>query len=1189
MSTASLPGTSDYREAVQNPDLFLADPELKHCKAAWDPQQHLPKVWSGNFAAVFQLQSPDGSKFAIRCFHKDIYNLETRYAEFDKHLRSRRPNYLVSFQYQPRGILVNGQWFPIVRMEWVEGQRLDEFLQHHLQRPGPQTRELLEAMAQLWHGLAGQLERDRLAHGDLQHGNVLFIPGNRPNSVELRLVDYDGVWVPALDTLPSNESGQSNYQHPQRRYGPLMDRFPHLVIYTTLRCLMLDQQLARHFSDQRLVFGQEDYAQPGRSELFRELWKNCREPNTRNLVGHLILACVHPFEQTPRLQELVPDAATGWVRPLTALQQGQVEEVLRNGSLSPQSSATSVSFASAGLADRSVPNAAPLTGSASARPQLRASPGLAPIPVPTTQPNLHSNATQLQPSTPQIFQPARVARNWNPFLTLLRALVPVLAGTVVGCLVGAILGPLYAALVVLTPFVLLALCLAWINEKQTIPAVMAVGVPSATLALILAVLTEWWWPVNCWWLGALVGLVVGTGAAVWSYAVPVRAGPIQDWRLLLFRSLLFASAGSAVAVLALGWIPDQFAVRPPPFAASWYEARRPTLTITRHQSEKGPIAGEPFTIEFKANSPVGREVQVEWRYAGQAQWRRLSDPKLQIPEIQGDTLAVEFRAVDSKGFIGSIVRERWAVFVPVPTLKITKQNPPNGPVAGDPFTIEFEVTSPVGRPVRVEWRYAGQAQWRCLTDPKLQIPEINGDALALEFRAVDSKGVVGSIVRERWAVFVPVPRLKLAKQNPPNGPVAGDPFTLEFEVTSPVGRAVHVEWRYAGQAQWRRLSEPKLQIPEVQRDTLALEFRPVDSKGIVGFVVDQRWQVTPPSPPILKLARHIPPNGPIAGDPFTVEFEVASPPGRAVHVEWRYAGQSQWQRLAEPKLLIPQVKGDSLALEFRAVDSKGYSSGVLARHWDVSFVVRRFTEHDSGVTSVAVTPDGKYVVSGSGDKTLRLWELATGQEVRRFTGHEGSVTSVAVTPDGKYVVSGSDDKTVRLWELATGKEGGRFTGHDDSVWSLAVTPDGQYVVSGSGDKTVRVWDLATGQEVQRFTGHEGSVFSLAVTPDGQYVVSGSGDKTVRVWDLATGQEVRRFTGHERWVNSVAVTPDGRYVVSGSGDRTVRVWDLATGQEVRRFTGHSDYVNSVAVTPDGKYVVSGSEDKTIRVWYIGDLK
>jgi WD40 repeat protein len=291
------------------------------------------------------------------------------------------------------------------------------------------------------------------------------------------------------------------------------------------------------------------------------------------------------------------------------------------------------------------------------------------------------------------------------------------------------------------------------------------------------------------------------------------------------------------------------------------------------------------------------------------------------------------------------------------------------------------------------------------------------------------------------------------------------------------------------------------------------------------------------------------------------------------------------------------------------------------------------------VLSVAVTPDGKYVVSGSSDKTVRVWDLATGKEVRRFTGHEAPVYSVAVTPDGKYVVSGSarfaEAKfgevfrvgTVHLWELATGKEVRRFTGHERWVRSVAVTSDGKYVVSGSDDKTVRVWNLATGREVRRFTGHEGPVNSLAVTPDGKHVVSGSLDNTVRLWELATGKEVRRFTGHERWVRSVAVTPDGKYVVSGSkwelagrpesrgpslfpghrgpvlsvavtpdgkyvvsggGDRTVRLWDLATGKEVRLFTGHEGDVRSVAVTPDGKYVVSGSLDRTVRVWYIGDL-
>jgi tetratricopeptide (TPR) repeat protein/Tol biopolymer transport system component len=266
------------------------------------------------------------------------------------------------------------------------------------------------------------------------------------------------------------------------------------------------------------------------------------------------------------------------------------------------------------------------------------------------------------------------------------------------------------------------------------------------------------------------------------------------------------------------------------------------------------------------------------------------------------------------------------------------------------------------------------------------------------------------------------------------------------------------------------------------------------------------------------------------------------------------------------------------------------SNDETVRLWELATgkEVRRFTGDAGWVTSVAVTPDGQYVVSGSNDKTARLWELATGQEVRRFTGHEYAVLSVAVTPDGQYVVSGSWDKKVRVWELATGKEVRRFTGHADWVNSVAVTPDGQYVVSASADKTVRVWELATGQEVRRFTGHEDWVWSVAVTPDGKYVVSGSWDKTVRLWELATGKEVQQFTGHQKGVTSVAVTPDGKYVVSASADKTVRVWELATGKEVRRFTGHADWVNSVAVTPDGQYVVSGSWDKTVRVWYIGDL-
>jgi serine/threonine protein kinase/DNA-binding beta-propeller fold protein YncE len=327
----------------------------------------------------------------------------------------------------------------------------------------------------------------------------------------------------------------------------------------------------------------------------------------------------------------------------------------------------------------------------------------------------------------------------------------------------------------------------------------------------------------------------------------------------------------------------------------------------------------------------------------------------------------------------------------------------------------------------------------------------------------------------------------------------------------------------------------------------------------------------------------------------------------------RYLGWEETQLLtiAEQLWAGPSVETRLLTGHIGAVhslsvtaDGKYVVSGSddkTVRVWDLATgqEVRRLTGHQGPVYSVAVTANGRQVVSCGGeynemegewiDDGVRLWDLGTGQQVRRFTGHARAVESVAVTPDGQYVVSGSDDKTVRLWELATGQQVRRFTGHAGPVYSVAVTPDGKYVVSGSGDKTVRVWKLATGKEVRRFTGHESGVRSVAVTLDGKYIVSGSWDKTVRVWKLATGKEVRRFTGHESGVRSVAVTPGGKYVVSGSEDKTVRLWDLATGQEVRRFTGHENFVLAVAVTPDGEYVVSGSRDKTVRLWYIGDLR
>jgi class 3 adenylate cyclase len=168
--------------------------------------------------------------------------------------------------------------------------------------------------------------------------------------------------------------------------------------------------------------------------------------------------------------------------------------------------------------------------------------------------------------------------------------------------------------------------------------------------------------------------------------------------------------------------------------------------------------------------------------------------------------------------------------------------------------------------------------------------------------------------------------------------------------------------------------------------------------------------------------------------------------------------------------------------------------------------------HGNRVTQTVFSPYGKYILSGSYDNTLKLWESATGKEVRTFKGHERSITSIAISGDNELILSGSEDNTLKLWESATGKEVHTFKGHTSTVWSVAFSGDGKHVVSGSEDNTLKLWAVSTGQEVRTFKGHTSTVWSVAFSGDGKHVVSGSSDMTLKLWAVSTGQEVRGSRG-----------------------------------------------------------------------------
>ncbi len=252
--------------------------------------------------------------------------------------------------------------------------------------------------------------------------------------------------------------------------------------------------------------------------------------------------------------------------------------------------------------------------------------------------------------------------------------------------------------------------------------------------------------------------------------------------------------------------------------------------------------------------------------------------------------------------------------------------------------------------------------------------------------------------------------------------------------------------------------------------------------------------------------------------------------------------------------------------------------------WDATTGIRlrRMVGHGDGVTALAVSSDGRWVVSAGADETLRVWATETGDELRTFDTGSRQVRSVALSPDGRWAVSAEFDGPVRIWDVAAGGPGHVLGGTDQLGGRMALSPDGQ-VLATVADWAIALWDLPSGRELRRIPVPWPVGSTITFTADGRYLVSGNWDGTLTILDLQAARVLRTVTEHVATVHAMAFSPDGERLVVGGGEGEPRVWRLRELGLTRLIPAHDERITGVAFSPDGRWVLSGSLDRTTRLW------
>jgi WD40 repeat protein len=1143
------PLSQDYNEAVQSPGISFADPDLRAGQPVLNALG-MPLPRSGNFADVYEFRGAGGARWAVKCFTREVRGLRERYSEISRYLGRAKLPFTVDFQYLEQGIRIRGAWYPVLKMHWVEGLLLNEFVRDSLGKLA-----LLDGLAQIWLRMGQRLREASVAHADLQHGNVILVPGSRASALAVKLIDYDGMWVPALARTPSGEAGHPAYQHPKRLaqgiYSAEVDRLPLLAVTCALRAVAVAGKALweRYDNGDNLLFRQADLLSPSESGLFKELWQ-VPDGAVHDLVGHLALAVTGPLAETPLAHDVMSDSQT---RPLTAVEERRVTALLGTGAWvrrttaagsavaqpvmaaparanGPTSEARPVPQAAAdvwqGLAEEEgltrpkgkVRSKAPLVWVASAggilavlgaavgalvlatrdnsAPQSTEHLGTRPppaeriSPIPHPEPKAHVSPTQ----RPQDKEPARSTKSG----------VRIELSDV-----GRAAGPRvdnhppldrfdYANVAPEDRFGPFGNAL--VGSMNYRFAHVSDGVFSSDGR---------YFAVTC--NGAHVILL-------WDLARPTK--PVARWTAERPSNVTFSADGSRLAFATAKRF-QVWTVPLPKKLEPFCDVPLPHCTYSGSEASRVAYAPDQKTVavatacqvllvDLQKDPPETSVLQGHEGYVPQIAYS--ADGAILACTGPGGLVLWDVKARQGKQIRA---RKKVGALAFAPTGRTLAWG--DGPTDGAVHVWDVGGAEPKER-----WSnkaHTGAVTAVCFAPNGQSLVSAEGGSAAPGSCRAVWWNVLDCSVRRIWqlpercntAAFAPGPYLALGCQNHKVYilRLKERPVLANREKTQAPGKA-----------------QPNLRWLTVSHDG-----------GYVlsgGGTVAELWEL-----PSLKFVRRFPHPGVINGADF-------SPDGRRLLT----AGGNSY------------TIGPSQQRKF---------DHCTMRLWDVaSGRETRHFNHPSPVHCVAFAPDGKRALSGSGsifavkgqqrpdfvDCLMRWWNVETDEILNSFSDPKGPVTKVAFCAGGRRALSLGGQ--VAFWDLNTGK---LEYSHPKLGYVGGVFAEGGGVNLGGHE--VVVWDKQ-GKEVHRISLSSTDVLRcIAVTPNGRLGLVGCGDivhkdgKPVRrngrfqqvncvvhLCDLRQGRDLARLTGHEQIITAVALSPDGRFAVSGEWMGKMKIWDLA---------------------------------------------